>query len=236
MQVECLHCGAAIVARGPEPAAGRYCMALECQRARYRAQNRLRGQPQPARPCTECGLPIPGSRAGVCSEICRRGRDLRRQRDSKRRAAAANPEYNRQRHAARRARAETDPAAAAQALAAARRRAARVAELRRTDLAYRERLREEARETYARHAPRIQAERRERRAALSPEEVAALEARERDYYRAYARRSRTERRADPVRYAAYIAYLVEWRRERALKTLLALGAELERRTENAPDD
>lgn len=63
----------------------------------------------------------------------------------------------------------------------------------REDPAYRLFLREQAREWYARNATRVQSERREREAALTPEERARREENRRAYFREWATQQRAQR-------------------------------------------
>lgn len=233
----CSNCGATIVARGPEPSIGRYCMLVECQRARYRAQNRLRGNPTPARACIVCASPIPSDRRrrATCSEACAEERHRQVQRDCKRRLAVSNPLYNIQHHAAVKARAAVDPALAA--LLQDRQRAAwkRRQERARNDPELRARIRQQARERYALHAAAIQAERRVQLDAMSDEERTAWLDEQRRYQREYASRRRAQRARNPDEHAAYLARLIEYRRQRALARLAATGAELLERMNNATD-
>lgn len=229
----CSNCGTAIIARGPEPPAGRYCMAHDCQRARYRAQNRLRGAPPPVRPCSWCGAAIPPDRRrhGTCSPTCAREQRHLTQRGYYQRLIASEPNHNTGRHAHRRARASADPDYAAHLreiqAAAQERRRERFA----TDPGYREHILARARAIYHRHAATVQERRRERLDAMTPELRAAWLAQQRTYQRAYAARRRADR--TPEEHAAYIAELVEYRRQRALA---GLAADARRLTERMNTD
>lgn len=233
----CSNCGRAIIARGPEPPHGRFCMAPDCQRARARATNRLRGKPKPPRPCAWClGLIPPShSKRATCSDECDREHRRFRQRLHYYRRVAEDPEYNRRRWAAQRARAEVDPEHAERLRAAMRRGAERRRLRAAADPAYREQLRATARAYYAIHAEELQRRRRERLDAMTPDARERWLEANRRYQREYARKRRAQRAADPVARATYIAYLVEYRRQRALLRLASVGAELLERRDATTD-
>lgn len=110
----CTSCGGPVRVAGPEPPAGRYCSAPDCQRERHRVGNRLRGTPV-IRPCVVCQQPIPAERRrrATCSEPCEVERARETAREHYRRLVAAIPDYNVIRGERIRARAAADPEYAA---------------------------------------------------------------------------------------------------------------------------
>lgn len=161
-------------------------------------------------PCAVCGRRIPADRslqATTCSDDCRRNAHRLIWRSYRHRRAASDPDYHTRRHESRKARAAEDPA-------------------------YAERLRAYQAAYYAARAEEIQAKRRARLDAMTDEQRARWLDRARRYQRAYTRRWRAELRQDPAQHQAYFDLMTEYRRQRALRSLLPIAAELTRRADN----
>ena len=180
-------------------------------------------------PCAVCGRRIPADRslqATTCSDDCRRNAHRLIWRSYHHRQAASDPDYHTRRHEARKARAAEDPAYAERLRRIDRRAKQRNA------AKHRERRRAYQAAYYAARAEEIQAKRRARLDAMTDEQRARWLDRARRYQRAYTRRWRAELRQDPARHQAYLDLMTEYRRQRALRSLLPIAAELTRRTDN----
>jgi hypothetical protein len=173
--------------------------------------------PECRRPrCVICGQIIrQGSLTReTCSEPCATVRRKQIQNASYHRRVARDPCMNKRRAARVKERAKVDPELAArlaaQAKAAHERRKAKI----KTDPAYRKAILARQRAYYAEHAAEIQAKRRARLDAMTPEQRELWLKRMRGYGRAYRRRWRAELKADPARHQEYLDWMREYRRQR----------------------
>jgi hypothetical protein len=150
----------------------------------------------------------------TCSEACATVRRKQIQNASYHRRVARDPDLNKRRSARVKERAKADPVfavrLAAQAKAAHERKKAKL----KTDPAYRKAVLVRQRAYYVEHATEIQAKRRARLDAMTPEQRERWLERMRGYGRAYRRRWRTELKADPARHREYIDWMREYRRQR----------------------
>jgi hypothetical protein len=87
----------------------------------------------------------------------------------------------------------------------------------RTDPANRETIRQYMAAHYAANRVEIQARRRARLDAMTPEQLALWRIRMRTYQRLYARRYRDQIRRDPERHRAYLDRMREYRRRSVLE-------------------
>lgn len=149
-------------------------------------------------------------------------------REYQRRQAASIPGYYQQRHAVARERLHADPDALERERARERSRDANRRELE----AHGERVRERAREWWALNRDAALAQRRERLAALPPEEQARLREQARTASREWQRRLREWRATDPEAHAAYLASQAEYRRRAALAAIGSIATQLESRLED----
>ena len=194
-----------------------YCRGL-C-RSHY-VRWRRQGKPEPIaewaargghllRPCVVCGTPCRALRGKeICSDACARERQRRRDlehyyRSEKRRRQLLENAKRRRRKKPEQARAQD------------RRKWARI----KADPERLAKARERNRNTYARHAERIQAERRARLDAMSPDELREWCERARRYVREWRRRWREKLRANPEAHRrwreVYNEYKRRWRAERS---------------------
>lgn len=183
-----------------------------------------------ARPCVICGTPIlPPSTAAACSpeHLAQHRRDTQLNHYYK--MVELDPEFGARRQRMAKLRAEIDPSVATrQSIVAKRARRVRQTKIN-DDPSLRERVRAQARSTYAKHRTRILADRRTKLEAMTPEQHDIWIERMRKSGREYRRRWRAEIKADPQRHAEYIDLMREYRRQRALRDVLAIGAKLEKK-------
>lgn len=181
------------------------------------------------RECAACGKPFVSRHGKVCcSETCRR---LHRQRISLRcyheTRKVADPDINRRRHRKHREKLEADP----EAMRVWKEREAMRYRQRQADPVRREQMTAAARRRYAERAQAIQAARRERLAAMSPESRAAWMAERRRYNAAWRRDKLAALRLnDPAAYQRLLDGTKAYRRNQALREILAVAAELEKRS------
>jgi predicted nucleic acid-binding Zn ribbon protein len=190
----------------------------ECREARRR--ERERGSPDPVmRTCEICGNEFRIKRGvfKTCSPECLKERKRRRWNAK---WQAYTPERKARAMAHAKARRQRNPE---QAHAADARKNARI----HADPERLARVQEIARDSYARHAERIQAERRERIANLSDQELADWMRRNREYGRAHLERVR----ADPEWNQERKDYQAEYRRRAAARRMAVDAARINEATQ-----
>ncbi|UXY13855.1 hypothetical protein N8I74_11030 [Chitiniphilus purpureus] len=183
------------------------------------------------RECAVCGQAFHAPNGQTtCSETCRVERIRREQLAHYYKRAAQDPELNRTRHAMAKARAAADPVVAERrrevAQAAHRRRTEKIRndpELHAAKLAWQ-------RAHYAAHRDEIQARRHERLAHMTPAQHARWMEMVRRHGRAYRRQWRDELQSNPEAHQKYLDLQREYRRQRALRQLVGVGAELIKRS------
>lgn len=178
-------------------------------------------------PCVICGGPIVegGQQTNVCSDECqttkRRRADLRAY--SKR--VALDPDFNSRRWRERREQMQKDGTWEDYLLRDQKYRAKY-----REDPANRERLRMQGAAQYEKDRDKILAQRRERWAALTPEEKREKIALARAQGREWRRKWREQIKDDPERYQDHLEYMREKGREsygrKALREMLQIGQQL----------
>lgn len=139
-----------------------------------------------------------------CSKDCKKVLEQQRWRDDYRKRAAADPDFNRRRAQQVRERAASDPVFAARLAEYGRRQCEKRRERRKIDPEFREALNRQSRELYRKHADKILARRRQRRALRTPEERKQFRLRWLEKNRSYARAFREAIRRDPVKYRLYL--------------------------------
>lgn len=161
--------------------------------------------------CSVCGQKVPTARprSNTCSESC--ARTSKRAQWRAYYHSVKSPEFNQQRHARVRQKMEVDPEFAARV-----REIRRAANTRwRQDPRNREAIQRYHAAHWADNREAIQAKRRARLDAMTPEQLEHWLCRIRAYQRAYARRYRERIRQDPDMFARYIDTQREYRARRA---------------------
>lgn len=187
--------------------------------------------------CDTCGEKImTGSltqrtHPGECTRTRRKQIEL----DSYYRRLAKDPEMNKRNHIRAKARAAKNPELSRRREAQMKAARAKVQLRIKTDPEYRAKVLAAQRATYARHAEAIQAKRKARFEALTPEQKARWMDRVRGYGRAYRRKWRDELRTNPERHQKYKDLMREYNRLRELAKLLKTAEQLINRGDNEPD-
>lgn len=194
------------------------------------------------RPCKVCGANIPLAGGGhgrrvTCSAACEEVHRKRQGRENWHARIARDPSLTARMNSRRLERAAADPEYARRLREWEERRQQRRCERKRTDPEYAARLRAAARATYARHAERIQAERRARLDSLSPEERDEWCRRARRYARDWRRKHLAELKADPDAHRKFLDVVNECKRQRyalksgppPIRTCAICGAQFESR-------
>lgn len=178
-------------------------------------------------PCVVCGTRVPLARGkhNTCSESCAQTKQRANQRAHWRRKMAADPQHAMKQYRRKRRRMEFDPEYAArlreQWRAAHHRNRARKSE------AELERDRERHRQWYEENRDIILEQRRQRLAAMSPDERAAHDEHRRRLGREWRRRWRAWLERHPDEKARYRERYREWVRERELRELMASLEQIE---------
>ena len=169
-------------------------------------------------PCVICGAQMTMSSHGnarkACPGECADAFRRKKQNASYHRRAAVDPHLSKRASDRRRERAKVDPAMAAKVKEWERKRRERHSLRMDTDPEYAERFRAQANARYAKDAERIQAERREKLDAMTPEEREAWLVRARRYSRDWRRKWRAELVADPEAHERFKGEVLEYTRQR----------------------
>lgn len=189
------------------------------------------------RTCAVCGKQfISASTRACCSDECavlhRRARDLEQYYSR----TARDPDYNKRRHEANKARAAQDPAFAARLAAIDRAGKERRREKLRSDPELRERVNERARQQHREQAERRNARRHEllaqKLSLMSDAELQAWRERRRESWR----RTAARKVSTPEGRERYREYMRAYERERALRRLATIGDQLMQRHTDEDDD
>lgn len=180
--------------------------------------------------CTVCGASVPLERGkkNTCSDTCEAIKDRGVYLDHYYRKKAVDPELNRRRHAMARERLAADPERLAAHKAVERARDVARWSAKKSDPEAMAAESEKRRAWYAANAERIQAKRRERLNALTPEQYARWAERVREYSSRHYERNKQS----PEFLARRKANLREYLRQQALRGLVAAGDELIKRSIN----
>ncbi|MBF8643085.1 hypothetical protein [Pseudomonas luteola] len=166
--------------------------------------------------CVICGNKVPSDRprSNTCSDACA-SKQRRRTNLEHYHRRAADPEFNRRRYQRLADRMARDTELAERVRQIQRESGKRW----RNDPANKETIRQYMAAHYAANRVEIQARRRARLDAMTPEQLAHWRVRIRTYQRLYARRYRDQIRRDPERHRAYLDRMREYRRRGALEVL-----------------
>lgn len=178
--------------------------------------------------CVVCGAKVPLDRGhkNTCCDAHEAEKIRAVQMEHYYRTMTADPEHNQKARAAQRARAEKDPAYAQLRAAQLAEQERRRWERKKADPAALASESQRRRAWYAANADRVQAKRRERVEAMSPEEYERWA----EIQRAGARRYYERNRDDLAWLARRREYMREYLRQQALRGLVAAGDELMRRS------
>lgn len=190
-------------------------------RQRYRCNNCLKIFTLEPKLCVVCGSETPRDRlnGNTCSETCweKKRRDIWLEHYYRR--VALDPDLNRKRHEMAKARPEFDESMARQH----KNKWERI----RSDPEKHEKSRERARLWYAQNKERVQAQRKARLDAMSPDELNKWMESARKRNRAYRKKWHKELRSNPELHQQYLDRLAEYRRRRALAELLSVGTKIQ---------
>ena len=179
-------------------------------------------------PCVICGGPIEWdkNKSNVCSDICMSEKRKSAHRRGYYKKIQDDPEHNIKRYAKIKERMQEDPAFRARHLAYWRNNSqAEMARIKADPELHKQYLDEAARQ-YAKNRDRILAQRKARNSALSDAEREALAEKNRKTGREWRRKWRAELEQNPEKKQAYMLYLIELRRQRALKKLFGISNNL----------
>lgn len=157
------------------------------------------------RTCAVCGESFLSRQSrATCSDACRVAHQRRIHLAHYYRRVDADPQFNRKRAARERQRAATDPAFDARWRARWRQAGERYKARMAADPNFRERERAKARAWYARHAQRVQQDRKRKRASLDAATLARQRMAQRAAGRSYAAKRRETIRSDPQLYRQHL--------------------------------
>lgn len=230
----CLVCGRSFQGRG------NIC-SKECRRARRRATDagapEAGGLPPPTRNCVWCGKSFIADRnSDTCSAECRTHNKRWKQRESWYRRVARDPNLMRRMNQRRRQRAARDPEYAEKLRKWDAMKYVQHRERMAADPEYAAQYRARSNARYAAHREIVQARRRARLDALSPDDLEAWLARARRYCRHWRRKYREKVARDPVAYQKLLDTEREYRHQRRRRQLLLNAARIELEAKREDDD
>jgi predicted nucleic acid-binding Zn ribbon protein len=189
--------------------------SAECRRARRRGTDAgVVALPPKVDVCEVCGGEFQRDRGlrKTCSEGCLRERRKRRGRKAWRRRVARNPELTCNMARRRREKAAVDPEYAARLKQWEANKYAKHRERMRSDPEYATRIHQRAVAHYAAHAEEIQAKRKARLDAMTPEELGVWLRRARRYCREWRKKWRDDLVKNPIEHERFRSFYREYRR------------------------